>query len=61
MSWIVFLKMGKCLPRQYTVKLATIFTADECAETILRFINAHVPGAQELVASLFILETFTIF
>ena len=45
MSWIVFLKMGKCLPRQYTVKLATIFTADECAEAILGFINAHVPGA----------------
>ena len=56
-----FLKMGKCLPRLYTVKLATIFTADECAETILRFINAHVPGAQQLVAFLFILETIIIF
>ena len=60
-SWIVFLKTGKRLPRQYTVKLATIFTADECAETILEFINVHVPGAQELVASLLILETFVIF
>ena len=61
MSWIVFLKMGKHLPRLYTVKLATIFTADECAETILRFINAHVPGARELVAFSFILETIIIF
>ena len=50
MSWIVFLKTGKRLPRLYTVKLATTFTADECAETILGFINTHVPGAQELVA-----------
>ena len=49
--------MAKHLPRQYTVKLSTIFNADKCAEAILRFINAHVPGARELVASFFILET----
>ena len=38
------------------MKLATIFTADECPETILRFINVHVPGARELVASLLYLK-----
>ena len=60
MSWIVYLKMGKRLPRLYTVQLATIFAANECTETILGFINAHAPGARELVASLFfILKTIT--
>ena len=32
MSWIVFLKMGKCLPGSFTVTLATISSADECAD-----------------------------
>ena len=44
MSWIVFLKMGKHLPGSFTVMLATISSADGCAEKI-EFINAHVPGA----------------
>ena len=51
MSWIVFLKTGKCLPGSFSQRLATISTADECAETIIRFINDHAPGARELVFS----------
>ena len=49
MSWIVFLKTGKCLPGSFTVMLATISSADECTDKIIKFINAHAPGAQELV------------
>ena len=49
MSWIVLLKTGKRLPRSLSQRLATISTADECAETILGFINDHAPGARELV------------
>ena len=49
MSWIVLLKTGKHLPGSFSQRLATIPTADECAETILGFINDHAPGAQELV------------
>ena len=45
MSWIVFLKMGKHLPGSLTVMLGTIFSADECADKIIKFINAHAPGA----------------
>ena len=45
MSWIVFLKTGKYLPGSFSQKLATISTADECAETILGFINDRAPGA----------------
>ena len=48
MSWTVFLKMGKRLPGSFTVTLATI-SADECTDKIIKFINAHAPGAQELV------------
>ena len=29
--------------------LATISSADECTDKIIEFINAHAPGAQELV------------
>ena len=50
MSWIVFLKIGKHLPGTFSQKLATVSTADECAETILDFINDHAPGARELVS-----------
>ena len=49
MSWIVFLKMRKRLPGSFTVMLATISSVDECADKIIKFINAHAPGAQELV------------
>ena len=49
MSWIVLLKTGKHLPGSFSQRLATISTADECTETILRFINDHAPGAQQLV------------
>ena len=49
MSWIMLLKTGKHLPGSFSQRLATISTADECAETILRFINDHAPGARELV------------
>ena len=52
MSWIVFLKMGKCLPGSFTVTLATISSADECTDKIIEFIDAHTPGAQELVTFL---------
>ena len=52
MSWIVFLKMRKCLSGSFTVMLATISSADECADKIIKFINAHVPGAQKLVTFL---------
>ena len=52
MSWIVFLKMGKCLPGSFTVMLATISSADECADKIIEFTDAHTPGAQELVTFL---------
>ena len=45
MSWIVFLKMGKHLLGSFTVMLATISSADECTDKIIKFINAHVPGA----------------
>ena len=45
MSWIVFLKMEKCLPGSFTVMLVTISSADECADKIIKFINAHAPGA----------------
>ena len=51
MSWIVLLKTGKHLPGSFCQRLATISTADECAETILRFIHDHAPGAQELMFS----------
>ena len=49
MSWIVFLKTGKCLPGSFTMMLATISSADECADKVIEFINAHTPGAQELI------------
>ena len=52
MSWIVFLKMGKHLPGSFTVMLATISSADECADKIIKFINAHAPGARLLVTFL---------
>ena len=52
MSWVVFLKMEKHLPGSFTVMLATISSADECTDKIIEFINAHVPGAQELVTFL---------
>ena len=52
MSWFVFLKMGKHLPGSFTVMLATISSADECADKIIEFINAHFPAAQELVTFL---------
>ena len=52
MSWIVLLKMGIHLPGSFTVMLASISSADECAEKIIKFINAHVPGARELVTFL---------
>ena len=29
--------------------LGTISSADECADKIIKFINSHTPGAQELV------------
>ena len=45
MSWIVFLKTGKHLPGSFTVVLAAISSADECADKIIKFINAHTPGA----------------
>ena len=45
MSWIVFLKMEKHLPGSFTVTLVTISSADECADKIIEFINAHAPGA----------------
>ena len=41
--------MGKHLPGSFTVMLATISSADECADKIIEFINAHAPGARELV------------
>ena len=50
MGWIVFLRIGKCLPGSFSQKLATVRPADECTETILRFINDHAPGARELVS-----------
>ena len=49
MSWIVFLKMVKHLLGAFTVMLATISSADECADKIIEFIDTHTPGAQELV------------
>ena len=52
MNWIVFLKMEKCLPGSFTVMLPTISSADECTDKISEFINAHAPGAQELVTFL---------
>ena len=52
MSLIVFLKMGKCLPGSFTMMLATISSADECTDKIIEFINAHIPGARELVTFL---------
>ena len=52
MSWIVFLKTGKHLPGSFTVMLATISSADECADKIIWFINAHAPGTRELVTFL---------
>ena len=62
MSWIVLLKTGKHLPGSFSQRLATISTADECAETILGFINDHAPGAQELVfPSLFLLQNYSYF
>ena len=54
MSWIVLLKTGKHLPGSFSQKLATISTADECAETILGFSNDQSSGAQELVFSFFL-------
>ena len=45
MSRIVFLKMGKCLPGSFAMMLATISSADECADKIIEFINLHTPGA----------------
>ena len=62
MSCIVFLKTGKCLPGSFSQKLATIPTADECAETILGFNNEHAPGARELVFSFFFfLQSYSYF
>ena len=52
MSWIVFLKTEKHLTGSFTVMLATISSADECTDKIIEFINAHTPGAQELVTFL---------
>ena len=52
MSWIVFLKTGKHLPGSFTVVLATISSADECADRIIEFINVHAAGARELVTFL---------
>ena len=49
MSWIVFLKTGKHLPGSFTMTLATISSADECVDKIIKFIDAHTPGARELV------------
>ena len=49
MSWIVFLKMGKHLPGSFTVVLGTISSADECTDKIIKFINAHAPGARGVV------------
>ena len=54
MNWIVFLKMGKRLPGSFTVMLATISSADECADKIIEFINVYVPGARELVTFSFL-------
>ena len=62
MSWILLLKTGKHLPGSFSQRLATIVTADECAETILRVINDHAPGARELVfPSLFFLQNYSYF
>ena len=58
MSWIVLLKTGKCLPGSFSQRLVTISTADECVETILRFINDHAPGARELVFSFLFFPPF---
>ena len=33
--------------------LATIPSTDECADKIIEFINAHTPGAREVVTILF--------
>ena len=52
MSWIIFLKMGKHLQGSFTVTLATISSADECTDKIIKFISAHTPGARELVTLL---------
>ena len=52
----MLLKTGKHLPGSFFQRLATISPADECAETILRFINDHAPGAWELVFSLSLFE-----
>ena len=49
MSWFMLFKTGKHLPVSFSQRLATISTADECAYTILGFINDHAPQAQELV------------
>ena len=56
MSWIVFLKTGKRLPGSFTVILATISSADECTDNIIKFIIAHAPGAQGLVIIVLYLE-----
>ena len=45
MSWIVLFKIGKHLPGSFSQRLATISIVDECAETILGFINDNAPGA----------------
>ena len=62
MSWIVLLKTGKHLPGLLSQKLVAVSTADECAETILGFINDHAPGTWELVfPSLFFLQNYFYF
>ena len=52
--------MGKCLPGLFILTLATISFADECADKIIEFINAHAPGVRELVFFFFFELSFTL-